>query len=248
MRKLLVSGTSIMVFVIFGAVWPLNGSATTNTATVAIRVDQVGGFIGPNVKTARLPDVVLYTDGRVLAQHNVNGSVKQMFQKYVSASVLRSEITAFLNSTKVPSGGWGLPAVADVPSTEISVFQNGKKNVANVYALGFNSNNLSKAAITARIKLSKTINSLITFAGNTTIYKPSLYEVWPLWPASKATGTGIVWPRNLAPPKGICTSVAAKPFVRLLQVAGSKQWLLPNGQMISLTWRPVLPDEIACKR
>lgn len=248
MRKLLLAGATVTMFGTLSIVWPVSGFASPANVNVVIRVEQVGGFIGPNVKTARLPDVVMYADGRVLAQHDVNGSVRQMFQGYVSASVLRSEITAFLNSTKLPSGGWGLPAVADVPSTNVSVLQNGTKIITSVYALGFNSSNLSKAAITARLKLSKTINTLIKLAGKTIVYKPSLYEVWPLWPGSKATRTGIVWPRNIAPPTGICASVVARPFVSLLQGAGSKQWLLPNGQMVSLTWRPVLPGEIACKR
>ena len=306
MRKLLLTTAVVMIFGVLGVAWPASGSAGPLTASVAIRVEQVGGFVPPNVKTARLPDVVLYSDGRVLAQRNVKGSVKEMFQGYVSASVVRSQVSAFVVAMRVPSGGWGIPTVADVPSTDILALQNGKKNVANVYALGFNSNNLSKIAISARTRLSKTIDTLIKLAGKTRIYAPSTYEAWPLWIGSEPTGTstanpaalfclsqngtlvagkvmldsptpspdlsieychlpdgsfveerayfyraskaGIVWPSDIASPKGRCTSFAAKSFTSLLRVAGSKQWLLPNGPMVNLTWRPVLPGEIPCKR
>ena len=78
-------------------------------ANVVIRVEHVGGFVGPNFSSARLPDVVLYSDGRVLAQSNQNGSVRRMFQGFVSRSILQSEVLAFTRVTKIPSGGWGLP-------------------------------------------------------------------------------------------------------------------------------------------
>jgi putative hemolysin len=289
-----------------GTLWPMSGWATALPITVAIRVEQVGGFVGPHFKSARLPDVVMYSDGRVLAQRTLNGSAREMYQGYVSVAVLRSQIARFVRAIKVPKGGWGMPTVTDVPSTDVSVLHNGKKEVADVYALGFKSNNLSKEAITARTDLTKTITTLIKLAGQTTIYQPSTYEVWPSWIASAATGTdlsnpaarfclsqngtlvagkvlldsytpspnlsigfchlsdgsfldewayfyrasrvGIVWPIRISPPTGRCTIVPARPFASLLRVVGSKQWLLPSGAMVNLTWRPVLPEEIACKR
>ncbi len=290
------------------AVWPTSVFATEAKASIVIRVEHVGGFVGPNFSSARLPDVVLYSDGRVLAQGNQSGSVRQLFQGSVSKSILQLEVSAFTKATKAPLGGWGTPSVSDLPSTEVSLTQSGKKSVVDVYALGFPLNSSDLAAITARKNLTQTIAKLISLAGKTKIYAPSNYEVWPSWPLSNGTGqgsngsnpaalfclsqngtlvagkvvldtptpspelsteycnlpdgsfvdewsyfyqtskTGVVWPSNVAAPIGICSSVAAKPFVTLLQSAGVKQWLLPTGSMIDLILRPVLPGEVACQR
>ena len=313
MRKLLaarstIARSTIAISLILSVLLPTSAMAGQMKANAVIRVEHVGGFVGPNFSSARLPDVVLYSDGRVLAQSNQNGSVRRMFQGFVSRSILESEVLAFTRVTKIPSGGWGLPSVSDLPSTEVTVIKNGKKSVISVYALDFPLKNTELEAIAARRGLTQAIDKLITLAGKTTVYTPSNYEVWPLWPPSGGTGqgtdlanpaasfclsqygtlvsgkvlldtptpspellteycnlpdgsfvdewsyfyriskTGIIWPSNVTPPNGFCLNVAAKPFVIALHSAGVKQWLLPSGSMINLTWRPVLPDEVACKR
>lgn len=288
------------------APWSAHAWADTSQSSVAIRVDQIGGFVGPNFKNARLPDVVMYTNGRVLAHRNVSGSVMQMFEGFVNPSVVRSQVAAFLKATSTPSGGWGQPGVSDIPTTHILINHNGKKKIANIYALEFNTNNLPKATIAARMKLSKSILALIKLGGKSTVFKPSFYEVWPAWvipdvvttgspnPAAlfcqsrrgvlvpgkvmldsqtpspdltvefchlpdgsfveewayfyRASKAGIVWPDGVAAPTGACMKVSAKPFLSLMRAAAKKEWLLPSGQMVNLTWRPVLPGESACKR
>ena len=284
----------------------VSGSANSPKSIIAIRVDLLGGLIGPNIKTARLPDVVLYSDGRVLARREVAGSVSQMYQHTVKPATVQLQVETFLKAAKVPVGGWGLPSAADVPTTEIMIYQNGRKSVASIYALGFQSSNLSAAANTARANLSKAILALTKLAGKASIFHPSNYEVWPLWVVPEGSGAGIsnpaaqfclsqggtliagkvlldsqtpspdlsieychlsdgrfveewayfyrgskvgvVWPKGILPPTGRCISVDARPFLSAMHSAATKEWLLPNGQMISLTWRPVLPDERACKR
>lgn len=248
----------------------------------------------------------MYTNGRVLAHRNVLGSVTQMFEGFVNPLVVRSQVAAFLKATSTPSGGWGQPGVSDIPTTHILINHNGKKRIANIYALEFNTNNLPKATIAARTKLSQSILALIKLGGKSTVYKPSFYEVWPAWvipdvattgnssPAAlfcqsqrgvlvpgkvmlasqtpspdltvefchlpdgsfveewayfySASKAGIIWPEGVAAPTGACMKVSAKPFLSLMRVAAKKEWLLPNGQMVNLTWRPVLPGESACKR
>lgn len=296
----------LVASLIFATLSQVSGAASSMKPSVAIRVDQLGGFIGPNMKTARLPDVVLYGDGRVLARREVAGSVSQMYQSTVKPSTVGLQVAAFLKATKVPVGGWDLPSVADVPTTQIIIYQNGRKSVASIYALGFHSSNLSVAANIARANLSKAILALTKLAGKTSIFNPSTYEVWPLWVVPGASGTGIsnpaaqfclsqrgtlitgkvlldsqtpspnltieychladgrfveewayfyraskvaiVWPKGIRPPTGRCMSVNAKPFFPFMHSAATKEWLLPNGQMINLTWRPVLPGERACQR
>ena len=293
---------------ILTALTPTGVMASQAKASVVIRVEHVGGFVGPNFSSARLPDVVLYSDGLLLAQSNQSGSVRQMFQGSVSKSVLQSEISTFARVAKSPSGGWGLPGVSDLPSTEVSVTRNGKKSVTDVYALGFPLKSSESAATAARKSLSQAINKLVALAGKTTVYQPTNYDVWPSWTLSDGTGqgtnisnpaalfclsqngtlvsgkvvlntatppsdlsteycnlpdgsfvdewsyfyqvskSGIPWPSSIKPPQGACLSVIAKPLISLLRSAGTKQWLLPNGSMINLMWRPILPGEVACKR
>ena len=248
MRRLLTVGTIASFSVLLAMVSPARTIAATVAPKVVIKVEHVGGFVGPNFLSARLPDVVLYSDGRLLASSNTNGSVRQMFQGSVSKALLQSQVSAFMKAMKTPTGGWGLPGVADVPSTEVTLVQNGQNKVLSVYALGFALNSSLKEASVARKVLSKTIDKLIALAGKSKTYTPLKYEIWPQDPISNGSGTGIVWPKNIAPPTSGCVSVVAKPFLSLLRSAGSKQWLLPSGSMITLTWRPVLPGENACKR
>ena len=308
MRKSLFAVTTLSVLVVLAGVLPATVFASEVKAHVVIAVEHVGGFVAPSFRSARLPDVVLYSDGRVFAEHSASGSVKEMFQGSLNAPVLRSELAIFTKAIKIPAGGWGLPGVADIPSTQVLVQQGGKKRLAVVYALGFTSGNLSKEAIVARTYLSHAIAQLIVLAGKSTIYKPSRYEVWPIWPYSGAMTTvpvttnpaalfcrsqygtvvtgkvvldppnlspdlsteychlpdgsfveewkyfyqmsksGIVWPTEITPPVGVCLSALAKSFASILPSAAAKQWLLPSGAMINLTWRPVLPGESACKR
>ena len=308
MRKLLAAGSIMAISLAFTSYSPTSAMASRTKTSVVIRVEHVGGFVGPNFSSARLPDVVLYSDGLLLAQSNQNGSVRQMFQGSVSKSVLQAEISTFTRVAKSPSGGWGLPGVSDLPSTEVSVTQNGKKSITDVYALGFPLKSTEATATAARKSLSQAINKLVALAGKTTVYQPTNYEVWPSWVLSDGSGqgtnisnpaalfclsqngilvsgkvllntatpppdlsteycnlpdgsfvdewsyfyrvskTGIPWPGSITAPQGACVSVIAKPFISLLRSAGTKQWLLPNGSMINLMWRPVLPGETACKR
>ena len=312
MRNRRATRTATAILVALTTLWPSGALASPAMASpvkasVVIAVEHVGGFVAPSFRNARLPDVLLYSDGRVLAARNIDGAVKAMYQGSISPALLRSELAAFTRAAKTPSGGWGLPGVSDIPSTQISVTQNGKKELAEVYALGFTSN-LSKEAVAARSYLTKTIEKLVALAGKSRVYSPTSYELWPSWPSSIGTppgspttnpaaifclsqyGTlvtgkvvldaptptadlsteychlpdgsfveewkyfyqmsksGIAWPSQITPPTGDCLNVAAKPFASLLRTAGVKQWLLPSGAMINLSWRPVLPGEIACKR
>ena len=307
MRKSLFAVTTLSVLVVLAGALPATVFASEVKAHVVIAVEHVGGFVAPSFRSARLPDVVLYSDGRVFSEHSASGSVKEMFQGSVTPSVLRSELAIFTKAIKMPTGGWGIPGVSDIPSTQVMVEQSHKKSLAVVYALGFTSGSLSKEAIAARAYLSTAISQLILLAGKSTIYKPSQYEVWPQAPISAVFPNGVEatpaayfclsqygtlvsgkvsldlptppadlstvychlsdgsfveewkyfyqeskrgapWPIKFATPTGVCLSVLAKPFASILRSAATKQWLLPSGAMINLTWRPVLPGEIACKR
>ena len=308
MKRSVVAGLTAFAAAIALSVDPSASLASQATPSVVIRVEQVGGFVGPNVLVARLPEVLVYSDGRILTQKESYGPVTEMFEGKLSASALRNELTVMSRAVQVPSGGWGLPGVADIPSTQIFVLQNGKKRVADVFALGFTTGNLSKSALAARSYLSSAITKLKALAGKSHIYSPTGYEVWPLWPSSgqsptgvdlanpaavfclsqngtlvtgkvaldsptptpdqateycrladgsyleewkyfyQGSRTGIVWPSQITPPTARCQVVTAKPFSALLAKAANKQWLLPSGALISLTWRPILPGEVGCKR
>jgi len=132
MRNLRAGCVATLLFML-AAAWPSNAMATQVNASVVIRVEHVGGFVGPNFASARLPDVVLYSDGSVLAPNNQDGSVRHMFVRTISKAVLQSELSAFTQVTKTPTGGWGIPSVSDLPSTEVSITQNGKVSVVDVY-------------------------------------------------------------------------------------------------------------------
>ncbi len=241
-----------------------------------------------------------------MSQKNTTGPVKEMYLGHVKSSELLRQTSLFLTAIKEPNGGWGMPGVADVPSTVVSVTVNGVKHTSSVYALGFTSKTMSANSLAARSTLTKTISALIKLSGTQSLYTPSKFEVWPLWIGTKTIGvgmanpaavfcisqngtllpasqiptpptplpdssvnfchrsdgtymeewtyfrqasrSGVVWPANVPSLTSSCTVVAAKSFLPLLRKAGSKQWLFPSGGMTAITWRPILPLEIGCKR
>ena len=74
----------------------------------------------------------------------------------------------------------------------------------------------------------------------------SYVEEWAyFYRASKA---GVVWPSGVPAPTSSCVVISAKPFLKLFKTSGNKQWLLPSGTMTPITWRPILPLEVGCKR
>lgn len=285
---------------------PSLATASAPKLTVTIQVDQVGGFVGPNFKSARLPIVIAYSDGRVMSQKNSTGSVKEMYLGQVKSSALQRQTSLFLKAIKSPKGGWGMPGVADVPSTVVSVTVNGVKLTSSVYALGFTSKAMSPESLAARSTLTKIIDSLVKLAGSHVVFVATKYEAWPLRvepkpagvgmanpaavfcisqygtliPASQlptpptptpdssvvychlsngsyveewayfysASKAGIVWPSGVPAPTASCVVVSAKPLLKLIKSSGNKQWLLPSGAMTPITWRPILPLEVGCKR
>ncbi len=285
---------------------PALATASTAKLAKAIQVDQVGGFVGPNFKSARLPIVIAYSDGRVMSQKITTGSVKEMYLGQINSSALQRQSSLILNAIKEPKGGWGMPGVADVPSTVVSVLVNGVKHTSTVYALGFTSKTMSMESLAARSMLTKAIASLVKLSGTHAVYAATKYEAWPLRvepktigvgmanpaavfcisqngtliPASqlptqptptsdpsvvychlsdgsyleewayfyKASKAGIVWPPSVPAPTSSCVVVSAKPLLKLIKTSGSKQWLLPSGAMTPITWRPILPLEVGCKR
>ncbi len=236
-----------LLFIVSAAVSSLS-TASQSTTTALVRVEQVGGFVGPNVLTTRLPQVTLYSDGRILASTNLDGDVRQMYEGIVSKSVIKAELSLFTKVTKIPSGGWGLPPVADVPSTQVTLTQNGVKKVVNVYALGFKVESAPPATNEARNNLSQAIDKLVKLAGSKKYFSPASFEVWPQATASDPSPTTITWPISVASPHAGCNKVLAKPFLAQLKRVGSNPWLFPDGTVQRLTWRPVLPDEVACHR
>ncbi len=283
---------------------PALGSAAK--LSVTIQVDQVGGFVGPNFKSARLPVVVAYSDGRVMSQKSTSGSVKAMYLSHIDVPALKRHVSLFLKAIKEPKGGWGIPGVADVPSTVVSVTLNGTKHVSTVYALGFTSRSMTAESLAARSTLSKAIGSLVKLSGTRALFVATKYEGWPLWvepqnsgvgmgnpaavfcisqngtlvPASElptqptptpdpsvvychlndggyveewtyfrsASKAGIVWPASVPAPTSMCVVISSKLVLKLIKSSANKQWLLPSGAMTAITWRPILPLEVGCKR
>jgi hypothetical protein len=241
-------GLSAALLIITSVGFSTPSIASQSSSTALIRVEQVGGFVGPNVLTTRLPQVVLYSDGRILASTNLDGDVRRMYEGLLSKSALLSEISLFAKVTKIPAGGWGLPPVADVPSTQITLLQKGVKKVVNVYALGFTVDSVPSSTNQARSALSKAINKLVALAGSKKYFQPTSYEVWPQAAASDPSQNSIPWPKLIVAPHDGCNKVSAKPFLMELKAAGSTPWIFPDGSVERLTWRPALPDDVACHR
>ena len=236
---------------------------------LVLRVEQFGGFAGPNAQLGQLPAVSVYGDGRVITQGPQiaiypgpalpNVQVQQASPATVDGLVAKGRQLA------AAAADLGQPGVADGGTTRITV----AGRTISVYALQETQPNdpaLTTAQRDARAKLAAFVEQLTelpTAKGmpEAQPYQPSALAVlsrpW-VKPADDLPSPPAVtaWPGPALPgdylqqgPKQGCLTVTGAGVSEVLAAAKTANQNTPwkSGTAVwSVTFRPLLPDESGC--
>jgi hypothetical protein len=247
------------------AVSPSASAATADD--LVLRVEQIGGLMGTNMRVTRLPVVSVYADGRVITQ----GPQPAIYPGPALPNILVQQappatVDALLAKGRQLGsvGDLGQPHVADASTTRITVA--GRR--LEVYALREtqpDDPSLTPAQRTARGALTAFVDQLTGLAD-----APGLPEAQPYQPTAVAAFAepwvkptdlptpppAQPWPGPVLPgvplqqdTKGGCVTATGAEASKVLTAAKTANQLTPwtSG---SATWtvlfRPLLPDETGC--
>ena len=144
-----------------------------------------GGFVMPSYNFTRVPNFVIYSDGRMISTAEVTTlqypypALPSLRTKFVNGDLKR--IIGALEASKLtdPKFDWGHPNVADVPNTEVFTQLSAKKRSeqVSVYALGMSGPGISKQQAKYRKKASAVLEQIQSFS-NKYIWTKSMPTIW----------------------------------------------------------------------
>jgi hypothetical protein len=225
-----------------GVVTPSPSAAgTVRAASWAL----TGGFVGPGIDGIRPPRLVVYPDGRAIADAKYAGTVSA-----AELADLTSRLANDLRDPAVTSPRAGAPQVADAPDTVITVHGADGDRQVTVPALEElrDAHGYAAELYDARDRLD-TIYQRVVNGGKR--FTPDKVRVvaQAVDPNTGPAGAVQPWPAAVPvpPDAGNTRSVnlsgdAARNAASLLD-ANWRQYRIPNGVVLSATWRYLLPDE-----
>jgi hypothetical protein len=234
---------------------------------LVLRTETYGGFVAPALVLGRFPQISVYGDGRVISQ----GAVPAIYPGPALPNVQQSMITPELVRQLVREGlaagvrngtDLGQPAVADAPSTRVTVVSGGGKQVVTINALSeapSNDRRLSTEQRDARAKIAGYVKKLAALPKNTTAYQPTALAVFAApWakPAAGPVPPAKAWPGPALPGPDVdpatragCVAVTGAQTPKVLAAAKGANALTPwttGSSKWKIVFRPLLPDEGGC--
>jgi hypothetical protein len=242
--------------------------------TVAVRVDQTGGFVPTTVMTGRLPLVSVYGDGRVITEGPVPAiypgpALPNVQQRRITPEDVGLLVRAALDAGVGSATDLGRPSVSDMPSTRFTVTTGDRVERLEVYALEMTEDGpnavLTEAQRAARTKLRDLTTELRdppTAAGPSEPYPvPALAAIATAYPERNppdlpSPPAAVAWPGPALPGEPIgpaadagCVTVTGDAVRAVLASAEKANAATPwtsGGRTWSLRLRPLLPDESGC--
>jgi hypothetical protein len=235
---------------------------------LVIRVKHEGGFTSPDWLLARIPQISIYGDGRIITEGPQimiypgpalpNLQVQQIDPAKVDQLVGQALAAGVGSGTDL-----GTPGVADAPTTVIEVRTT--KGVKTVSAVALNEAAPDDTSLTdpqkqARAKLAAFVKQLTDVdATDSQPYRPETLAAVVAVPMGKpAAGqpAAVAWPGPALPGESIsdqlkigCVSVTGAELDKVLAAAKKANqdtlWA-SGGKQYRLTFRPLLPDETGC--
>ncbi|WP_204298226.1 hypothetical protein [Actinoplanes campanulatus] len=239
---------------------------------VVLRVEYRGGFVPAEFIPSRLPRFTAYADGRLLSEGPVpliypGKALPSVQEVRVGLERVRELIAEAVAAGVKTGADFGMPGVADAPSTRIAVVTAGGEQVVEVMALSEarpDDGALTKEQNAARKRLTGFLGELDSeFAGSTgpapKQYQPERVAV--LAQPYQDTGDGlggdpVRWPGPELPggylneqlkincltvegtAKGAVWAAAGKANERTPWESAGKKW--------QVRFRPLLPEETGC--
>ena len=120
--------------------------------SIALRMEEVGGFAPFHALLARVPPFTLYDDGRVIFQPDVgagDGAVPPLQQTALDEEQTAALITLALDEAGLRDAGaeYAVEGVADATTTVFTVNADGIDKTVSVYGLGFGDEGPDREAI-----------------------------------------------------------------------------------------------------
>ena len=247
-----------------GSASPPDGNA------LMLRIEQYGGFAGPELTLGRLPQVSVYADGRVIAPGpQIMIYPGPALPNLQVGRIDRAKLTGLVNRAAelVRAGAdVGEPAIADAPTTRITVADQGILRSLDVVGLPEappDDPRLTPAQRTARAKLAAFATDVAELSGaggaETQAYRPTAVAALarpylrgddglPSAPAA------VPWPGPALPGETLgastgCVTVSGAAAAEVLAAAANANTRTPwtsGGRQWTVVFRPLLPDETSC--
>jgi len=219
---------------------------------VWLRVDTGGGFVPIIVNQRQVPEVLLFDDGRLVRLTSDPGAVVPEFEV---AQLDETETAALLEEAGAVIEGpaVGNPNVTDLPTTTITLSTEGDDSTLDVYALGFDDEQLSADEQAARASVSALLDDLAT-AGEGEPYVP---EEWLALTTATLEGADVVgavpWPLDpdraaSADTPAVCTRLTGDEVgqVHDALLEGDSEFVDTGTTVVEIALRPVLTGEETC--
>ncbi|GGN65901.1 hypothetical protein GCM10010112_27800 [Actinoplanes lobatus] len=247
-------------------------TASADPKQVVLRVEYRGGFVPAELIPSRLPRFTAYADGRLLSEGPVPliypGKALPNLQEVRLGPERLRELIAEAVAAGVKTGtDFGMPGIADAPSTRITVVTAGGEQVADVMALNEarpDDGALTKEQNAARKRLTGFLDELdAEFAGSTSP-APAQYRAERVAVLAHpyvdtgdgAGGSPVRWPGPDLPGgylneqlKINCLTVegTAKDAVwAAAEKANERTPWESAGKKWQVRFRPLLPEETGC--
>jgi hypothetical protein len=239
-------------------------------AGLVIRVRQEGGFVRPERIVGRIPTVSVYADGRIITEGPVTmvypgAALPNLQVERIDPARVADLAEQGLRAGVRTGADLGTPGVADAPTTRIDVVTAGGRQTVSAVALGEavpDDPNLTADQRTARAKLTGFVRSLTDRApGAQQPYRAEAIAALaqpydkPDDGLPKQPGP-VDWPGPALPGEYLnpnvkigCVVAAGAQLPAVLAAAAEANQNTPwssGGNIYSITFRPLLPDESGC--
>jgi hypothetical protein len=238
---------------------------------LVLRTETYGGFVAPDMVLGRFPQVSVYGDGRVITEGPVPSIYPGPALPNLQVTMITPELIRQLVQEGVAAGvrngsDLGQPAVADAPTTRVTVVTGGGKQIVTINALSeapSNDRRLTADQRDARAKIAAYVKKLGALANRPGVkpaaYQPAAVVVFASpWvkPASGPVPAAQAWPGPALPGTDIdsatkagCVAVTGAQTPKVLTAAKGANALTPwttgSGKW-KIVFRPLLPEENGC--
>jgi hypothetical protein len=240
---------------------------------LVVQVAYVGGFVTPQMTATQLPLVSMYADGRVFTEGPVAAiypgpALPNVLERQIDPAQVEEFAQRALDAGVGQEVDYGMPAVADVPSTRITVVTAEGTETTEVYALvdGLfpegDDGGLTDRQAAARKPLQALVDELIAAGtGGEQPYEPDAVAAVVseyLDPDVLPEAEDVAWPGPPLPGEPLdeglgltCVTARGEAADAVLEAAAtanaSTPWTDAEGNRWSLVLRPLLPHETGCE-
>jgi hypothetical protein len=240
----------------------------TSAGSLVLRISTAGGFIGPSADLARIPELSLYGDGRVVLPWTPTGDaplIPGMLEERLSAAEVQKVLAAADAAGLLGADAtYASPGMPDAGMTTFRVRVAGTTHVVSASGLGADPSGLDPADPRAALAAFRaSVGNLAAMLGRSVEpveFHPAGYRVYlsaaQLDPTAPSSAT-LDWPLASDPATGAptladgvtCQAVMGADAATFAKAAASATpttlWRAASGLWLAQV-RPLLPDEHGC--